>query len=122
MRVPDLGDFRDVEVVEVLVAPGDRVAAEDSLITLESDKASMEIPSPQAGVVSELRVSEGDRVSEGSEILLLEVQGAAARGEGREARPAPATQSEAAAAARPAGRAPAAPRRRPRPPAPRASG
>jgi dihydrolipoamide dehydrogenase len=77
VRVPDLGDFRDVEVVEVLVAPGDRVAAEESLITLESDKASMEIPSPQAGVVSELRVSEGDRVSQGSEILLLEIQGAA---------------------------------------------
>ena len=102
----------------MLVAPGDRVAAEDSLITLESDKASMEIPSPQAGVVSELRVSEGDRVSEGSEILLLEVQGAADVGEGREARPAPATQSEAEAAARPAGRRAARrPRRRPRPPA-----
>ncbi len=72
VRVPDIGDFSDVEVVEVLVAPGDRVEAEDPLITLESDKASMDIPAPQGGVVVELRVSEGDRVSEGSEILVLE--------------------------------------------------
>jgi dihydrolipoamide dehydrogenase len=104
VRVPDLGDFRDVEVVEVLVAPGDRVAAEESLITLESDKASMEIPSPQAGVVSELRVSEGDRVSEGSEILLLEIQGAA------EDAPAPA-EAPRAREREPETGAPAAPER-----------
>jgi dihydrolipoamide dehydrogenase len=77
VRVPDIGDFQDVEVVEVLVAPGDRVEAETSLITLESDKASLEVPSPRAGVVVELHVREGDRVSEGSEILVLEVPEAA---------------------------------------------
>ena len=65
IRVPDIGDFEDVEVIEVLVAAGDRVEIEDSLITLESDKATMEIPSPVSGVVGELRVSVGDRVSEG---------------------------------------------------------
>ncbi|MCP4907035.1 MAG: dihydrolipoamide acetyltransferase, partial [bacterium] len=66
VRVPEIGDFEDVEVIEVLVAVGDPVEIEDSLITLESDKATMEIPSPVSGVVGELRVSEGDRVSEGS--------------------------------------------------------
>lgn len=106
VRVPELGDFRDVEVVEVLVAPGDRVAAEDSLITLESDKASMEIPSPAAGVVRELRVSEGDRVSEGSEILLLEVHGAADEAASeREAPRAAAPRSVEPARAAPAPRA-----------------
>jgi dihydrolipoamide dehydrogenase len=77
VRVPSLGDFADVEVTEVLVAPGDRVAAEASLITIESDKASMEIPAPQAGVIQELRVREGDRVSEGTEIAVMEVAEAA---------------------------------------------
>ena len=72
IRVPDIGDFEDVEVIEVLVAPGDRVAVEDSLITLESDKATMEIPSPVGGVVTELRVSVGDRVSEGSLVVVVE--------------------------------------------------
>jgi len=74
VRVPDIGDFDDVEIVEVLVAAGDRVAAEDSLVTLESDKASMEIPSPRAGVVKALQVSIGDRVSEGSLLLVLAVE------------------------------------------------
>ena len=72
VQVPDIGDFKDVEVIEVLVKPGDAVAKEQSLITLESDKATMEIPSPGAGVVKALRVKVGDRVSEGSPILLLE--------------------------------------------------
>ncbi len=76
--VPDIGDYADVEIIEVLVQPGDSVAAEDSLITLESDKASMEVPSPVAGTVKELKVQIGDRVSEGSLVLLLEVDGAAA--------------------------------------------
>lgn len=71
--VPDIGDFKDVEVIEVLVKPGDRVAQNDSLITLESDKAAMEIPSPIAGTVADLRVAVGSRVSKGSPILLLEV-------------------------------------------------
>ncbi len=73
VRVPDIGDFEDVEVIEVLVAPGDRVEPEDPLITLESDKATMEIPSPHAGVVTALRVALGDRVSEGAEILIMDL-------------------------------------------------
>jgi len=77
--VPDIGDFDDVEVIEVLVAKGDRVAVEDSLITLESDKATMEIPSPAAGLVGEVSVQLGDRVSEGSMLLVLEVEEDAAQ-------------------------------------------
>ena len=74
VSVPDLGDFADVEVIEVLVAAGDRVAAEDPLVTLESDKAAMDIPSPRAGMVVELQVSEGMLVSEGSPLLTLRVE------------------------------------------------
>ena len=94
VRVPDIGDFEAVEVIEVLVSPGDRVEIEDPLITLESDKATMEIPSPRAGVVGELRVALGDQVSQGTEILTLEVAEEAeeATGGGRES---PATGSEA---------------------------
>ncbi len=73
VKVPNIGDFSDVEVIEVLVAPGDTIAEEDSLISVESDKASMEIPSPAAGVVKEVLVNLGDKVSEGSPILMLEV-------------------------------------------------
>jgi dihydrolipoamide dehydrogenase len=72
VNVPDIGDFADVPVIEVLVEVGQEVAAEDALITLESDKATMEVPSPAAGVVSELKVKLGDKVSEGTTILLLE--------------------------------------------------
>ncbi len=75
IRVPDIGDFEDVEVVELLVAKGDNVAYDDPLVSIESDKATMEIPSTAAGVVAELRVSEGDRVSEGSVLVLLELTG-----------------------------------------------
>ncbi|MGF1642630.1 MAG: dihydrolipoyllysine-residue acetyltransferase [Thiotrichales bacterium] len=71
--VPDIGNFGEVEIIEVLVKPGDQIAAEDSLITLESDKASMEIPSSDAGVVKALKVKVGDRVSRGSPIVVLEV-------------------------------------------------
>ncbi|MCH5376567.1 MAG: FAD-dependent oxidoreductase, partial [Planctomycetes bacterium] len=71
--VPDIGDFDQVDVIEVLVSPGDAVQAEDSLITLESDKATMEIPSPQAGMVREIHVSPGDKVSQGSAILTLDI-------------------------------------------------
>src|SRR3954465_4058363 len=70
--VPDIGDFKEVEVIEVLVKPGDAVSKEQSLITLESDKATMEIPSPVAGVVKELKVKTGDKVSQGMPILLLD--------------------------------------------------
>src|SRR5947209_14006141 len=72
--VPDIGDFKEVEVIEVLVKPGDAVSKEQSLITLESDKATMEIPSPAAGVVKELKVKTGDKVSQGMQILLLDVK------------------------------------------------
>ncbi len=72
VHVPDIGEFDDVEVVELLVAPGDTVSVDQSLITLESDKASMEVPSPTAGVVAELRVAIGDTVAEGNVILTLE--------------------------------------------------
>ena len=78
VKVPDIGDFKDVGVIELLVKPGDAVQAEQSLITVESDKASMEIPSSTAGVVKELRVKVGDKVSEGSVILVVEAGGAAA--------------------------------------------
>jgi dihydrolipoamide dehydrogenase len=72
VKVPDIGDFKEIEVIEVLVKPGDTVAKEQSLITLESDKATMEIPSPAAGKVSQLKVKVGDKVSKDSLILLLE--------------------------------------------------
>ena len=72
VKVPDIGDFKNVEVIEVLVKPGDKVDKEQSLVTLESDKATMEIPSPGAGVVKELKVKLGDKLSEGSVILLLD--------------------------------------------------
>jgi len=72
VKVPDIGDFADVPIIEVLVSPGDEVAVEDPLITLESDKATMDVPAPVAGKISELKVSVGDTVSEGSLILLLE--------------------------------------------------
>ena len=78
VKVPDIGDFKDVEVIEVLVKPGDAVAMEQSLVTVESDKASMEIPSSAAGTVKELKVKLGDKVSEGSPLLVLDADGAAA--------------------------------------------
>jgi len=84
VKVPDIGDFKEVEIIEILVKPGDSVAKEASLITVESDKATMEIPSPAAGVVKEVRVKLGDKVAEGSMILLLEA------GEGEAPAPQPA--------------------------------
>ena len=77
IHVPDIGDFKDVDVIEVLVQPGDAVNKDDSLITLESDKASMDIPSPVAGTVKELKISVGDKVSQGSLILVMEATGGA---------------------------------------------
>jgi pyruvate/2-oxoglutarate dehydrogenase complex dihydrolipoamide acyltransferase (E2) component len=78
IQVPDIGDFKDVAVIEVLVKPGDTVKAEQSLITVESDKASMEIPSSHAGVVKDLKVKIGDLMNRGVVILTLEAAGAAA--------------------------------------------
>ena len=72
IKVPDIGDFKNVEVIELLVKPGETVTKEQSLVTLESDKATMEIPSPEAGVVRELKLRVGDKVSQGSAILMLE--------------------------------------------------
>ena len=99
VKVPDIGDFDSVAIIEVLVKPGDVVKAEQSLITVESDKASMEIPSSAAGVVKELKVKIGDKVSEGSVILSIEAAAAAA--------PAPAVAAPAPAALAPAASAPA---------------
>ena len=75
--VPDIGDFDSVEVIEVLVAPGDTIQTEDSLISVESDKATMEIPAPKGGTVKEVLVKVGDKVAEGSPILMLEEIGRA---------------------------------------------
>src|SRR5690606_16803007 len=91
IQVPDLGSFHDVPVIDVLVKPGDRVEKEDPLITLESDKATMDVPAPRAGVVREIRVKRGDRVSKGSLILTLEPgEEPAASAPAAEAAPAPA--------------------------------
>ncbi len=78
VKVPAIGDFKDVPVIEVLVKPGDAVAAGDALVTLESEKATLDVPSPAAGTVKELRVTVGDRLSEGSVVLLLETSAGAA--------------------------------------------
>ena len=75
IRVPDLGG--EGEVIELLVKVGDRIEADQSVLTLESDKASMEVPSPKAGVIKEIKVKIGDRLKEGDELLVLEVEGAA---------------------------------------------
>jgi len=105
VKVPDIGDFKDVEIIEVLVKPGDTVKAEQSLLTVESDKASMEIPSSHAGVVKELKVKLGDKVSEGSMVLVLEAAGAAAAAA---AAPTPAVASTPPAAPTPETPAPSA--------------
>ena len=96
VKVPDIGEFKDVEVIEVLVKPGDRVEVEQSLITVESDKASMEIPSSSAGVVKSLKVKIGDKVSRGSTVLELEADAAQVGAD------APAAASAAAPSATPA--------------------
>jgi dihydrolipoamide dehydrogenase len=106
VKVPDIGDFKEVEVIELLVKPGDTVKVDQSLITVESDKASMEIPSSHAGVVKEVKVKIGDKVAEGSLVLMLEAsEGAAAAAPA--AAPAPAAPAPAPAAAAPAAAAPA---------------
>ncbi len=97
IHVPDIGDFDEVEVIDVLVSPGDTVAEEDSLVTLESDKAAMDIPSPVAGVIREVKISVGDKVSEGSLVALIEAaEGGAETAAGEksaaeESRPGPET-------------------------------
>ena len=110
VKVPDIGDFKDVPVIEVHVKPGDVIKAEDTLITLESDKATMDVPSPTAGTVKEVKIKVGDKVAEGMLVLVLEA-GAEKVGAGETAKPA------AAAAARPL-----PPRRAPNTHAPAAAG
>ena len=100
IKVPDIGDFADIPVIEVLVKPGDTVKAEDSLVTLESDKATMDVPSPAGGVVKDVRVKVGDKVSEGTVVLTLEAA---------DAKPAAATAPAAPAAAPAPAPAPATP-------------
>ncbi len=109
--VPDIGDFKEVEVIEVLVKPGDAVAKEQSLITLESDKATMEIPSPDAGLVKELKVKVGDKVSKGTAILVLQSAGSAQATAAPEKRAAE-MKAASPAPARSAPVAPAAPEQR----------
>jgi dihydrolipoamide dehydrogenase len=110
VEVPDIGDFTNVDIIEVLVGPGDQIAAEDALITLESDKATIEIPSPQAGTVKEVLVKVNDKVSEGDVILTMEIAGAETAAseqpaatptteQSAEKEPAPAPQAKPAPAA-----------------------
>jgi len=101
VKVPDIGDFKNIPVIEVLVKPGDRISKEDALITLESDKATMEVPSPQSGVIKEIKVKVGDKLSQDSLILLLDGAGADV--------PAAKTEAPAQAPAAPAAKAPSAP-------------
>jgi pyruvate dehydrogenase E2 component (dihydrolipoamide acetyltransferase) len=112
IQVPDIGDFKEVEVIEVMVNVGDTIKAEQSLITVESDKASMEIPASQGGVVKEVKVKVGDKVAKGSVVVVVEgaapAAAAAAPAAKAEAAPAPAARTEAAPA-------PAAPAQRPAP-------
>ena len=92
VKVPDIGDFKEVEIIEVLVKPGDTITVDQSLITVESDKASMEIPSSHAGVIKELKVKLGDKVGEGSLLLTLEAAEEAAPAKEEQAAPAPAKE------------------------------
>ncbi len=105
--VPDLGDFSDVEVIEVIVSQGDRVAREDGLITLETDKASMDVPAPDDGVIESLTVSAGDRINSGDVIGKMTVEGAGAEPAGESAAEAQAQEAPEAASDAPAPAAPA---------------
>jgi len=89
IKVPNLGDSQDVEVIEILVAEGQTVSENDSLMVLESDKAAMEIPSPKSGVIKSISIKLGDQVSEGDEIVTMEIEGAA-----EEAAPAPEPEAK----------------------------
>src|SRR5687768_394838 len=122
VKVPDIGDFSNIPVIEVLVKPGDAIGKEDTLVTLESDKATMDVPSPAAGVVRDIKIKVGDKVSEGTLLLTLEGQEDAktvppsAQAPAKQSEPpaAPAQQTKTPAkaappAAPPAGAAPAKP-------------
>lgn len=96
VKVPDIGDFKDIPIIEVLVKPGDSVNAEDPLIALESDKATMEVPAPRAGVVKDIKVKVGDKVSQGSLVLMLEAAGGSAAAAPTAAQPAAAQPTKPA--------------------------
>jgi dihydrolipoamide dehydrogenase len=106
VKVPDIGNFKDVDVIEVLVKPGDKVEKEQGLVTLETDKAAMDIPAPQAGVVKELKLKKGDKASEGTLVAMLEVEESAAAtskpAASKSAAPAPAPAAPKAEASKPA--------------------
>src|ERR1700730_12179901 len=109
VKVPDIGDFAEVEVIELMVKVGDTIKVDQSLLTVESDKASMEIPSSQAGVIKEIKIKVGDKVKEGSVIVVVEADGAAAApaatappAAAPAPTPAPAAAAPAAAQAAPA--------------------
>ncbi len=93
VKIPALGDYKDVPVIDVLVKPGDAVSANDALVTLESDKATMDVPAPASGTVRELKLKVGDRVGEGSLVAVMEATDGAARA----APPAPAPSTPASA-------------------------
>ncbi|HAP27036.1 MAG TPA: dihydrolipoamide acetyltransferase, partial [Achromobacter sp.] len=116
IKVPDIGDFKEVEVIEVLVAVGDTIKAEQSLITVESDKASMEIPASQGGVVKSIAVKVGDKVAEGAVVLEVEAADAGAAKE-----EAPKAESKPAAKEEPKQAAAAAPKAEASAPAPAAA-
>jgi pyruvate dehydrogenase E2 component (dihydrolipoamide acetyltransferase) len=98
IKVPDIGDFKDVPVIDIMVKPGDAIRPEDPLVTLESDKATMDVPAPSGGIVKELKVKAGDKVSEGSTILLMEADGAAQPAMPAVHSPPPATHARAGVA------------------------
>ncbi|MCC6203104.1 MAG: 2-oxo acid dehydrogenase subunit E2 [Gammaproteobacteria bacterium] len=121
IRVPDIGNFKEVEVIDLLVQPGAVIAVEDSLITVESDKATMDIPSPSAGVLLELKVQQGDKVAQGTLIALLDpavADAAAAKSTPAPAKPTPAAAEKTVAAAE---MAPSSPTPQPPPTLPRGS-
>src|SRR5437764_255835 len=104
IHVPDIGDFKDIPIIEVHVQPGSQISVDDPLISLESDKATMEVPAPQGGTVKEIKVKVGDRVSQGGLIATFEGQGApatasapAAKGNGAARAPAPTVKPPVAA-------------------------
>ncbi|AIT27947.1 FAD binding domain protein [Bordetella holmesii 44057] len=105
IKIPDIGDFKEVEVIEVLVAVGDTIKAEQSLITVESDKASMEIPASEGGVVKSVKVKVGDKVAEGA--VILEIEAGAEAGKADAAQPEAAKAEAPKAAAAPANAKPA---------------
>lgn len=121
VKVPDIGEFKDVEVIELLVKPGDAITKDQSLITVESDKAAMEIPSSAAGIVKQLMVKLGDKVSKDSSLLLIESEAESKADSEAQAAPAPAAAKTAAPAAPSAATAPSAPTPSPAQPPPAAA-